>query len=121
MSVEPTCDFCGYSDKLRCRTREQAEGCDQYQKDKMIRDVDPHRKLPRAQQQALPRMTLDQHITAGKVSVSTHHSGVAERLSVRIEKEGRGDIDFFLDPRDADLLIELLQRAQTYSRRGTLK
>lgn len=31
MSVEPTCDFCGVSDKNRCREARQAEKCPYYQ------------------------------------------------------------------------------------------
>lgn len=30
MSIEPTCDYCGYSDKFRCKTQVAASSCTQY-------------------------------------------------------------------------------------------
>ena len=41
MSIEPTCHFCGVSDKFRCKTKEDALLCAQYTADKRpIEDFD---------------------------------------------------------------------------------
>jgi len=37
MSIEPTCDFCNASDKFRCKTTNDAAGCESYRKQNRIR------------------------------------------------------------------------------------
>ena len=32
MSIEPTCHFCGVSDKFRCKTKDDAQGCERYKR-----------------------------------------------------------------------------------------
>lgn len=36
MSIEPTCDYCGYSDKFRCKSEAAAAGCEQYREKNRI-------------------------------------------------------------------------------------
>jgi len=121
MSIEPTCDFCGYSDKHRCKTQAQAEGCDQYRKEHLTRDIRPDRVLPNAERNALPHLSLEKDLSVGRVTVKTHQAGMIERLSVSIERpqHGSGPVHFTLQPQDIDTFIELLRKAQTYSKKGT--
>lgn len=38
MSIEPICDFCGASDKFRCKTVMAAAGCESYREQNRIRE-----------------------------------------------------------------------------------
>ena len=40
MSIESTCDYCGLSDKNRCRSREAATTCPSYLRDERNRGID---------------------------------------------------------------------------------
>ena len=120
MSVEPTCDFCGASDKNRCRTQGQADGCDQNTRRKLTSELHPDRPLPRAERGALPKMALTKSLSTGHVSIETHQSGVIDRLTVSIERDQRSSATFVLQPHDVDILIDLLTKAKNYSLKGTL-
>ena len=39
MSIEPTCNFCGYSDKLRCKSQKAANECIQFKDQQRIKSM----------------------------------------------------------------------------------
>lgn len=122
MSIEPTCDFCNACDKFRCRTQEEADKCESFAKDRLIRDVNPERPLPRAELNALPKVSLTKDLGVGTVTVQTHQAGEIARLSVSIERPGHGSgpVNFTLQPQDVDAFIDTIRKAQTYSKKGQL-
>jgi len=124
MSIEPTCDFCGYSDKFRCKTQEEADKCDQHVKEKLTRDIRPDHTLPKAEREALPQMTLTQVMGGSNVTVQTHQTGVIERLLVTVEQGGAQGklvpVSFIIQPNDVEPFIDLLRKARKYTKQGTL-
>lgn len=58
MSVEPTCDFCGVSDKNRCRTAAEAGGCS-YNKPGTVLPTWPANAVPDAEPGSKPTNPKD--------------------------------------------------------------
>lgn len=122
MSIEPTCDFCGYSDKFRCKSHEEADKCENNLKEKLTRDVRPDHILPKAERDSLPHLSLTKNMGMGRVTVKTHQAGVIGRLNVSIERAGHGSgpTNFTLHPEDVEPFIEILRKAHKYTKQGIL-
>ena len=56
MSIEPTCDYCGYSDKLRCKSTAESMLCPQYKEKQALSAI--HIKVPDSIKEAKYPVTI---------------------------------------------------------------
>lgn len=111
MSIEPTCEICGASDKNRCRSLKESMTCEN------TRTCEP---MPRPTK--IPKLSLTSSMGVGEVTVATHQAGVKERLNVSIErdKHGSGPVNFTIHADSVESFINLLKTAQNYAKKGTI-
>lgn len=114
MSIEPTCHYCGASDKGRCRTQQEADTCSLYIKRETI-------LKPAAQTPKRPpgKIALDIIVEGGDytpITVSSHHNSDATFIEIE-----QSDDVVVLTVDDVDALIDTLNTVLQHLQQGTRK
>ena len=117
MSVEPTCIFCNASDKSRCRTQGQADGCEAYQRQQKLR-VEAKGGVVRGGgflvgDNISAEFGVD--LSGGKrASIASHSGGVPTRYDLYVEQERSENVTLLLTASDLDQLTKILLKMQDY-------
>lgn len=94
MSIEPTCDFCGTSDKFRCKTTMDASGCESYR--------EKNRIMASMQKPALTGKEVSMTIVSPKGLTVVREYGD----EILVEREGR---TLSFEPSEALEMIDALK------------
>lgn len=103
MSTEPTCEFCGASDKFRCKTQEQADECNSSEPVTVTRILAPQSRCITTPLPYFKAETLTVDGPNGKLSVST----MPDR-SISVKREDDGVVVLKLHPDEAETMIAML-------------
>lgn len=117
MSIEPTCDFCGASDKSRCKSATEAIGCNQFHKNKLIRE-ETDGDMTFAEKARLPNLTMTDSLEDSDVAVSAIRAN--PRLTIQIDTANEGSVSLFLTPEEVDRFCNMLQSMKKYITKGYL-
>lgn len=108
MSVEPTCAYCGASDKNRCKNMEEARHC--------TRMMAPPKKLYpdiREDIQAQYSIKLQSGVP---VSIETHSKEKAATYKIKMTPVAHSEVFIGLDENDLDRMIQMLVMVRDYTK-----
>lgn len=114
MSIEPTCHYCGASDKGRCRTQQEADTCSQNIKRETI--LKPTSRTPK---RPPAKISLTMEVDSGEhesIFLTSHADDDPELIRI-----GQGARMLTLSTNDVDALIDNLNTVLQHLQQGTRK
>lgn len=109
MSVEPTCNYCGATDKFRCRTKEEADKCKGGKT--MI--------LPDKDRDNLPKLVMSKDLGDGTISIETHYFADSDQVALVVSYYGQESC-VKMSTTEAYKLALMIQKVVNYLEQGKL-